>query len=430
MKVLGLVTEYNPFHNGHIYHLEKSKQVTGCDYSVCVMSGNFVQRGEPAIINKWARTRAALLSGVDLVIELPFIFATSSAESFGYASVKLLDSLGIVKSISFGSESGDIEQLIEIAEILNDEPDDYKIIIKNYIADGLSFPKAREYALNDYLTSQNRSYPNLSEIIGNSNNILAIEYLKALIKTNSNMIPYTIKRISNEHMDSELTGAVSSATAIRNEINFISASFSNTNTSKNFFTYDNKLRQSLPQLSLSVLEEELKNGRGPVSLESFDNIILSHLRRMPLSDIKELPNVTEGLENRISEAARLSGTLNELIVSVSTKRYTKTRIQRILMSVLGGVNKNDNRIFLKSNGPKYIRVLGFTNKGQDLLTAMKKSAKLPVIMKTSDYVKSDNPHIKRMLQIEAFSTDQYVLGYHNPEFRTSGQEFTQKIVKI
>ncbi|MFA6309614.1 MAG: nucleotidyltransferase [Clostridia bacterium] len=419
MKVLGLITEYNPFHNGHLYHLEESKRITGADYTVCVMSGNFVQRGEPAIINKWARARAALINGADLVIELPFVFAASSAESFAYASVMLLDSLGIVDTICFGSESGNLESLKEIAEILVREPEVYKSLLKKFMACGLNFPQARELALNEYLKSIAYDVTDFKEIIGNSNNILAIEYLKALVKLNSSITPRTLKRISNAYSDSDLSGIISSATAIRNEI------FSSANALNSM-----ALKQSVPPDSLSVLKDEFKNGRGPVSLESFDNIILSALRRMSYAEIKEVPNVTEGLENRIMKAAETSGTLNNLIDSVCTKRYTKTRIQRILINVLGGVTKNDHKIFLKSNGPKYIRILGFTNKGQDLLNAMKKSAKLPVIMKTSDYVKSDNPHIKRMLQIEAFSTDQYVLGYQNPEFRTSGQEFTQKIVKI
>jgi predicted nucleotidyltransferase len=438
MKVLGLITEYNPFHNGHLYHLEESKRLTESDYTVCVMSGNFVQRGEPAIINKWARAKAALTNGVDLVVELPFVFAASSAESFAYASVVLLDSLGIVDSICFGSESGNLESLKKIAEILVDEPEDYKAILKKFIAEGLSFPLSRELALNEYLNSISFDVTDLAEIMSNSNNILAIEYLKALIKLNSNITPRTLKRISNAYSDSALSGIISSATAIRNNIN-LSLSIDNSKKSSGFgrniiffgdTKFSNSLKQSIPPESLTVLKDELENGRGPVSLESFDAIVLSALRRMSRSEIKEVPNVTEGLENRVIKAAGMSGTLNDLIDSVCTKRYTKTRIQRILINVLGGVTKNDHRIFLKPNGVKYIRVLGFSKRGQDLLTEMGKTAKLPVIMKTSDFKDSSNPHIKRMLQIEAFSTDQYVLGYQNPEFRTSGQEFTQKIVKI
>jgi predicted nucleotidyltransferase len=192
MKVLGLVVEYNPFHNGHLYHIEQSKKATGCDAVVCVMSGNFIQRGEPAVINKFARTEAAVSSGADLVIELPVPFAAASAEFFGFGAVKILDSLGIIDCISFGSEHGDIGLLLAAAEIFADEPPLFKQYLGDALNQGLSFPVSRQNALvkyfdNTYLNQGTSQH--LNEILGNPNNILGIEYLKALKRLGSSILP-------------------------------------------------------------------------------------------------------------------------------------------------------------------------------------------------------------------------------------------------
>ncbi len=419
MNVLGIVSEYNPFHNGHFYHLNESKRLTDSDFVVCVMSGNFVQRGEPAIINKWSRAKAAISNGIDLVIELPFVYSISSAEYFAYTSVKLLDSLGVINTLSFGSESGNIENLQKIAKVLCNEPEDYKMIFKNHIGKGISFPQARSDSLIEYFSGFEIDIENIHELISNSNNILAIEYLKALKKLNSYIVPFTLKRLSNDYNNIEFTGSFSSATAIRNSL-ILSCNE----------LFDDKIEQSMPSSSLSILKEEFDTGRGPVSINSFDNLIISALRRMSLSDIKQLPNVSEGLENRIAEASMSSGSLDELINHVCTKRYTRTRIQRIMMSILGGLTKEDNELFLSNDCPNYIKVLGFSKKGRNLLTLINTKSNLPLITNYSDLINFENDAAKRMLQIEAFSTNQYVLGYQNSKFKNSGQEFTQKIIKI
>jgi len=274
MKALGLIVEYNPFHNGHLYHLQQSRAVTGCEYVICVMSGNFIQRGEPALVNKWARARMALLSGVDLVLELPAVYAVSSAEFFAYGAVKILDSLGIVDSICFGSESGRIEDLDFIAGIVSEEPEPYKLFLKENLDKGLSFPAAREAALKSYLASGPKSCDDIRSLLNSSNNILGIEYLKALKRLKSRIKPHTIRRISNSYHTGELTGAISSATAIRKNI-FDSVSLPE--KAKFFHT--------MPESSISVLKEEFKNGTGPVFSSSFDLILLSILRKTPVEFI-------------------------------------------------------------------------------------------------------------------------------------------------
>ncbi len=413
MKVLGIVAEYNPFHNGHMYHIEESKKLTGCDAVVCVMSGNFIQRGEPAIINKFARTEIALGNGVDLIIELPVPFAVSSAEFFAYGAVSILNSIGIVDCISFGSESGDISSLQNIAKILVSEPEIYKDELKKHLSAGSSFPVCRQKALEKYISSQCEYKENLSYLLETSNNILALEYLKALIKLNSPIQPYTIKRITNSYNTPELTGSISSATAIRNSI------------------YENEIdagRQALPLLSQQIMEREISLGRGPNSLYSFENILLAFLRHAKTQELKNIQDVSEGLEYRIKNAAENSGCFDDLLANICTKRYPKTRIQRTLISLLVGMKRFDIEQFMESGGPQYARILGFNKTGRELLSAMKKKSTIPVITKTSDYKSSSDILISRMLDIEAQATDTYVLAYKNPAFRKAGQEFTQNII--
>ncbi len=413
MKVLGIVAEYNPFHNGHMYHIEESKKLTGSDAVVCVMSGNFIQRGEPAIINKFARTEIALGNGVDLIIELPFAFAVSSAEFFSYGAVNILNSIGIVDCISFGSESGDIHALQRLAEILASEPESYKEELKKQLSTGLSFPVCRQKALQKYLQSQYNSTEDLSHILETSNNILALEYLKALIKLNSPIQPFTVKRISNSYNTPELTGSISSATAIRNSI------------------YGNEIyasSQAVSPLAQQILEREFFQGRGPNSLYSFENIILAFLRHATTQDLENIQDVSEGLEYRIKNAAENSGSIDELLANICTKRYPKTRIQRILISLLAGMKRVDIEKFMESGGPQYARILGFNEKGRELLSSMKKKSTIPVITKASNYKCSSDSLISRMLEIEAQATDTFVLAYKNPAFRKAGQEFTQNII--
>jgi cytidyltransferase-like protein len=419
MKVLGIVVEYNPFHNGHLYHIERSKKICDADFTICVMSSNFIQRGEPSLVNKWARTRMALVSGVDLVIELPVIYSMSSAEYFAYGAVKLLDSLGIVDCLCFGSESGEIDILSQAANILVSEPHDFKKLLKSYLKKGMSFPSSREAALKDYIGKGSDLCSESVNTLESPNNILGIEYLKALKRLNSRIEPATISRFISSYNNGYLTGKISSATSIRKHLSGYQTEGISADASL-----------ALPSTSIEILIKEFKEGRGPISVYSFENIILSLIRRMSAEQIKLTPYVSEGLENRIKTAADNSGTFDELLSEICTKRYPKTRIQRILFNLLIGISKEDFDLFNKSIGPQYIRILGFNTKGRQLLQRLGKLATLPIITKTADYKNSCNPLLKRMLQIEARATDLYVLSYSEPKYRKSGQDFTQNIVII
>nr|WP_114297812.1 nucleotidyltransferase [Anaerobacterium chartisolvens] len=414
MKATGLIVEYNPFHNGHLHHLRQSKQISGANCTVCVMSGNFIQRGEPSIVNKWARTEMALASGIDLVLELPVVYSMSSAEFFAYGAVRLLDSTGVVDSICFGSESESIQELDTLASVLADEPASYKRLLKENLARGLSYASSREKALQSYFPASS----GIEAILNSSNNILGIEYLKALKRLNSNMLPFTIKRIHNEYNSIEMTGSISSATSIRKNI------FSSPGDA----VYSSQAEKALPSYVTSILDKEFNAGRGPICSSRYESIIISSIRSAPASALRKLPYVSEGMENRLKSAAAEAGSLNELIDRISTKRYPKTRIQRILFSILTGVTGEELENFSAYSGPQYIRVLGFNGTGRLLLSQINKKATLPVIVKAAGFKNSCNPLLRRMLQIEAHATDQYVLGYSNPEFKKAGQEFTQNII--
>lgn len=441
MKVLGIVAEYNPFHNGHAYHIEQSKAAAGCEAVVCVMSGNFIQRGEPALINKHARTTAALQNGVDLVIELPHPYAISSAESFASGAVKILDSLGIVDCICFGSEYGEISALDYIAGILAHEPEAYRSELKAQLDLGLPFAVCRQNALKKYLEAisikspgLNKGYSSIPEILEASNNILGIEYLKALKRLRSSIKAYTVKRVSNSYNTSGLTGEISSATSIRNsilglnssEINALSGNAAKENCDGRHLASNVAL--AIPEHSRRVIEKEFSENRGPISMKSYENIILALLRQITQEQLRNIPDVSEGLEYRIKNAGEISGTIEELIENICTKRYPQTRIQRILFSVLTGLTKSDMELFSQNGGPQYARILGFNQTGRELLSRMKKSSVLPVITKSSDFKNSCNRLLSRMIEIEAMSTDMYVLGYGAPASRCAGQEFTQNIV--
>lgn len=399
MRVTGIIVEYNPLHNGHIYHINKTKQITGCDYLVAIMSGNFVQRGEPALVNKWIRTEMALKSGVDLVIELPFIYSTSSAEGFAFGAVSSLNCLGFIDNICFGSEAENIKLLEYIAQILADEPIEYKTLLRKYLKEGISFPSARENALIDYYKIKNPGIFNEKELInilGSSNNILGIEYLKSIYRLSSKINPFSIKRVSNSYNQSVLTGSISSATSIRKNINNIN------------------IIETLPDYVYNTLQSEKKLGRCPITLSNFSNLILYKLRDSSIDYIKNLLDVGEGLENKIKKGAEKANNIYELIDSIKNKRYTSTRIKRILLYSLLGVTKDVKNSIKSPAG--YIRVLGFSENGRMLLRKANQNSSVPIIT---------NPSFKdsEILKYDIHSTDIYVLGYDNPVCKCAKQDF-------
>lgn len=393
-RVLGIIAEYNPFHNGHMYHLQKAKEQSGAQYCICVMSGNFVQRGNTSIVNKWKKAEMALLNGVDLVIELPTIYSVASAEGFSLGAIKLLNNLKIVDAISFGTETSDFAALNNISSIVNEEPMKYKSILNSELKKGLSFPKARENALMLYL-NDNKRYDN---ILNTPNNILAIEYLKALKKIKSTVQPIPVKREKVYYNDNVIVDEFASATAIRKLLK--NEEFS-------------EIRKVVPKSTYQILKKETEFGNVVLDLSRYEKEIIYNLRRMTVSEIAELPDVNEGLEHSLKNAANYSNDITNLINIVKTKRYTVTRIQRILICALLGITKRDVGMAKKTE--PYIRVLGFNEKGKELISRInKQNPKATVITSVKKFQDKNNNNknskiYKRLLDIDIFSTNVYTM---------------------
>ena len=393
-RVLGIIAEYNPFHNGHMYHLQKAKAQSGAQYCICVMSGNFVQRGNTSIVNKWKKAEMALLNGVDLVIELPTIYGVASAEGFSLGAIKLLNNLKIVDAISFGTETSDFAALNNISSIVNEEPMKYKSILNSELKKGLSFPKARENALMLYL-NDNKRYDN---ILNTPNNILAIEYLKALKKIKSTIQPIPVKREKVYYNDNVIVDEFASATAIRKLLK--NEEFS-------------EIRKVVPKSTYQILEKETELGNVVLDLSRYEKEIIYNLRRMTVSEIAELPDVNEGLEHSLKNAANYSNDITNLINIVKTKRYTVTRIQRILICALLGITKRD--VGMAKKAEPYIRVLGFNEKGKELISRInKQNPKATVITSVKKFQDKNNNNknskiYKRLLDIDIFSTNVYTM---------------------
>jgi predicted nucleotidyltransferase len=380
MNITGIVTEYNPFHNGHLYHLNSAINSIKSDGIVCVMSGNFVQRGCPALIDKYKRAEIAVLNGVDLVLELPTFYSVSSAEFFAKGSISILNSLGVVNNIFFGSESGDIEKLKAISKLLVDEPTEFKIEIKNNLNKGLTYAKSRELAIKNHFKDDS-----LNNILNSSNNILAIEYMKALIKLESSIVPFTIKREGSNYNDKSLNSSFASATSIREFI-------------KNKSNLEDLVRY-LPQKTLNYL----KNLENIHYSFVYEDEMYKYIKYRILSNninFKNLQEINEGLDNKILKEIYESKSYKELILNIKSKRYTYTKISRLLTQIFLTFDSYSYKD-LSMDGNLYARVLAFNNNGRSILREMKSKSSIPIITKINK--NNSNP----LLNLDINSTKAY-----------------------
>ena len=379
MKAVGLVTEYNPFHNGHLYHLNKAMELTGADISVAVMSGDFVQRGEPAVLDKYTRTSMALNSGVNLVVELPVNYAVSSAESFAAGALKVLDYVK-ADSIAFGSESGDIERLSKLAHILCDNEDTLYKEISKYTANGISYAAARQKVV-EKLTDKDTA-----AVLTSSNNILAVEYLKAIIKNNYAIKPYTVQRQGDSYNDTDIRSEYASATALRENLKADNISeyipvkaglilSSNTN-----YIYPDDITEVLFTRLLDIL-----------FASNYDKNVF-------IENVMQYPDVSKEIAGRLYKSAMdmITRTVPQrseskdngvfsfgsLCEHIKTKEVPLSRIKRALVRITLGLDKKHMEKY--ANEP-YIRVLGFDKKGQEYLSYIRKTVEVPLITKTADY---------------------------------------------
>ena len=367
MKIAAIISEYNPFHNGHKFHIEETKRQTGADAVILIMSGNFVQRGEVAIYDKKLRARAATICGADLCLELPTIYSSASAEFFSKGAVKILNSLGTIDFLSFGAETANPSLLMTTAQLLANEPAEYSALLAERLNMGISYPSARAKAVGKILGES------FEELLSTPNNILAIEYCKALISTGSKITPYPILRKGAAHDSHNPDGDIASATFIRNLI----------------------LNGGDPSPFIPNSAEEIFNGAGVHSLKALEKAILCELVKMPAHQLRAIADVSEGLENRIKAAAVESKTLDELLEKIKTKRYTLSRIRRIILSAFLGITSD-----IRDAEPSYIKILDHNQVGQKLISDAKSVATLPIVRNTSQINHLKTPTLKEMWERE------------------------------
>lgn len=395
MYISSVICEYNPFHNGHKYLLDRINDLKAT-HKIAIMSGNFTQRGDASILSKWDRARIAVMAGINLVIELPLPYAVSTAEKFAEGSIYILNQLHCVDNIVFGSECGDISILKSIAnELITNK---FSELIKKYISQGITFAKARELALNEV-------NPNMSEIIKTPNNILGIEYLKALNKYNSDITPYTITRKNVSHNSTKAKDNYASASYIRKLI---------LEGDTSFFDY-------IPQLSYDIINNALSEHTAPTILHNAERAILYRLRNMTLEEISKLPDISEGIENRIYKAVQKAKSLDELYNIVKTKRYSHARIRRIILSAFLGILKEYTQI-----SPQYIRVLAFDKKGTEILKIISEKSSLPIITKLTKFNGSNIAN--KLINLENKADDIYSLCM--PQVQESGLAFHKGVITI
>ena len=378
----GIIAEYNPFHKGHKYHIDETIKKTGDDI-IAIISGNFVQRGEPAMLDKHARAKMALLNGVSLVLELPVEYATASADVFAMGAVNILNSCGVINCLSFGSEAGETETFENLAHILNNEPLEFKELLKTELNKGLSYPSARNASLEKYT---NKSL----DFLNKPNNILGLEYMRQLKKINSSIKPITVERIVSDYNSSELSGEISSASAIRNAL----------------ADKDYSALNSVPENCIEMLKDKYIP-----SINDYSDILAYILRTKPAKEISNIADITEGLENKITDTD--FDTVTDLIGKIKSKRYTYSKLQRALLHIILDITKEEQQ-----KNPGYIRVLGFRKDKKELLSEIAKKANLPVIINVKEN--------EELLKKEIMATDIYNIAMG----RKKGMEYVTPVVVV
>ncbi len=392
-ETLVIISEYNPFHFGHLYHLQESCKNISANYKIAIISGNFVQRGEPSIINKWEKAKIALQNGFDLVIELPCIYAISSAENFAYGAIQIINQIK-PNYLSFGSEDGNIQNLYNLTKLISENQKTYDSEVKKKLSKGFSYPKSQELAINELFNS------NFNKICS-PNNILGLEYLKALNKTNSTIIPLTVKRNTQ----------------------FSSSSYIRSLLRKSI---KSDLAQYIPENCNTILQKNIELGQYVLYLKKYEKEIIYTIRRMSIADLKNIPDISDNLISKIKSSADCCNTLTELIKLIKNKSITQARIQRILLYILLGITKKDMQIS-KSTIP-YIRILGFNNKGKKIISKISKQSPNVITSLKNFETNCKNQNLLRLLEIDKLATDIYTLAYKHGS--KSHLDYTTKIVEI
>ncbi len=404
MKAIGIIAEYNPFHNGHAYQIEKNKQETGADYVVIAMSGNFVQRGAPALLDKYSRAQMALSCGADLVLELPVLFAVSSAEHFAKGGVSLLHHTGVVTHLGFGMEHHYLPTLQNVADVLLRQPEAYQAELRKQLKNGLSYPHARSRALEAYFIFQKPGFrkespqQHLQEILASPNNILAIEYLKALSYYKSAMIPCPVLRQGNGYHNTALDHDFCSASAIRAFLK-----------ERRSACPLEPLANTMPKAAYTLL------GRYPHPFlfeDDFSTLIHYKLLTDPVQRIASYADSSLPLANRIKKMAPYFVSWSGFCQLLKTKNVTYTRLSRLLLHMLLQICQED---FCALSKPSYLRVLGFRKSAAPLLSAIKKQGSLPLLTNLSKDSKRLPATAQKLLSYDLDASNLYHLIQHSKE---------------
>ncbi|HDR4682015.1 TPA: nucleotidyltransferase [Bacillus cereus] len=361
-----MVVEYNPFHNGHLYHVQQTKKLTQSDIIIAVMSGPFLQRGEPALISKWYRTKMALANGVDLVVELPYVFATQKAETFANGAISILNALR-VSEICFGSEDGQIENFYNTISVQKNEEETFNYLVKQFMDAGNSYAKATSDAFSHILTSEK----NID--MSQPNNILGFQYMKAILSQNSSIQAQTIKRFASHYHDETFNDQhIASATSIRKQLFSEEGSFTT-------------IKPFLPQATTSLLANYKQNYGILHNWEQYFSFFKYKLMTMSPGDLRHIYEIEEGLEHRILSKIQNSSSFYSFMEALKTKRYTWTRLQRACTHILTNTTKEEIRSANIEQHAPYIRLLGMSQKGQTYLSKNKKKIELPILTHTKTF---------------------------------------------
>lgn len=417
MKTVGIIAEYNPFHNGHAYHMEQAKKMTGADTCVVVMSGDFVQRGAPAVLDKYVRAETALRCGADLVLELPACFSCGSAEYFAQGAVSVLNRLGVVDALCFGSESADLTTLQALARILSREPEAFTDSLQKSLREGKNFAAARSDALiacmmqeQIHLSAIQNIYI-LTDAMSSPNNILGIEYLKALLTQNSSIKPYVLKRAGQEYHSKEIEGHMNSASALRSLLE----------TTRELSI----LKESVPPEVYRLLEQEYGKIY-PVSSEDF-SLMLNYCL-LSESDPSRFGDMTPDMAARIFNERGAFRSFSGWTDLLNTKQYTRTRVSRSLMQCLLKITRRDMAEYKASGYTGYARILGFKKERTDLLRAIKEQGRIPLISKMADAKEFLQPIWQRQLEQDVHAADLYRLAVYTRFGTELPNEYRRQLV--
>lgn len=410
MKTVGIIAEYNPFHNGHAYQIAKAKELTGADYAIIVMSGNFVQRGQPAIMEKSLRAEAALLCGADVVLELPVHYAAASAEYFASGAASLLDGLGVVDFLCFGSECGDIEPLSKLADTLLAEDEAFKTMLKSRLKEGVSYPQAR----NDALGAVCPQLAPLLPLLKHPNNILGLEYLKALKKRNSRIRPHTVFRMGQGYHDDRINSPYSSALAIREILT----------VGKDIHLIKEQVPPAVYELMACHYEKSF-----PILPEDFSPLLGYKLIQEQEKDFGIYFDIDSSFSDRLHNILPSDTDYSSLCEKLKTKNITYTKVSRSLLHILLNIYQTDMDSFCAQDYVYYARILGFRKEASPLLSAMKANTAIPLLSKLADAkcrIASENG--KRMLAQDIQANHVYALSVQHKFHQGFQNEYQKRLV--